>query len=268
MNCHDFDTRIQQLLDDRQSLSGDAELNSHAQHCANCEESLAAYDGLLRATQQLSRPVLSSGFAARVVAQVRSEPVELARTSETSQRQNWLAPVVAIAALLLLAVGVGTWANWNRVQRGDVATTQPDGGAGEKPATVDGVVGIAVPGRVAKSKSAPAAKTGQPGNELVLEKPQTVQPQIVDYPLPPVSPASGDAYYDYRSAIESLAMQLPGAVEHFDSMEMYAPGIRPIRESFSTAFETLWRTFPGRADARSGGPPQAWHPRGSAAEIA
>lgn len=239
MNCHTFDKRIQQLLDARQPLVGDALLEAHALACPACEETLATYQCMLLGVRQLPRPSLDSGFAARVVGEAQLPEVKVAARGGTSSRVRWLAPLATVAALLLVAVAVGVWSGNGR---GSADATVSAGGSPHNQAT-RGVVGVALPGPVGKAPSADeAVATHVPA--------PTVAPVA---PAPPYSAPLPYPVYDYRTAIESLTGQWPGTVGQFE----YAPGVRPIRESFSTAFETLLRTLPGRADGREPQPLQS-----------
>ena len=252
MNCQEFDQRIQQLLDDRASLTGDSELHAHALRCSNCEEIIAAYGSLLRGTNQLPRPVVGPKFALQVVKQATAEPVILAAGGGSSPRARHWAPLAAAAALVLLAVGLGTWANLNKARTGgggeivDSRELRPG-----KAGPARGVVGIVVPGPVGKTPEAAPGRAGQPPFSTPL------QPEMAAYPVPAARSGAEEEFYGYRISIHSLAMQLPGAVGQFNAVEEYAPGIRPIRESFSTALETLRRTFPGQPDQPATQPPQA-----------
>jgi hypothetical protein len=63
MQCVEFETRLNDLLDERLLPAGDAALVEHARDCAVCSELLAAHDVLLEGVQAL--PAIWLGDAAR-----------------------------------------------------------------------------------------------------------------------------------------------------------------------------------------------------------
>jgi hypothetical protein len=48
----------------------------------------------------------------------------------------------------------------------------------------------------------------------------------------------------YGQALQSLAAQVPQAVDRFDEVEEATPGLRPVRTSFTLAIGTIRRTIP------------------------
>lgn len=79
MQCVEFETRLNDLLDDRLAPSVDIGLVEHAQSCARCCELLAAHEALLEGAAAM--PVARLGeaerltMAYRVVAEVGSAPL-------------------------------------------------------------------------------------------------------------------------------------------------------------------------------------------------
>jgi hypothetical protein len=65
---------------------------------------------------------------------------------------------------------------------------------------------------------------------------------------------SPERFLEYRELFHLWALQLPDAVEQLESVEQYAPGIRPVRASFVVAIDTLYRTIPGSREPHSGVP--------------
>jgi hypothetical protein len=53
-----------------------------------------------------------------------------------------------------------------------------------------------------------------------------------------------------------LNFTLPEAVERFEEVERLAPGIRPLRASFSVIWDTLCRTIPGVRESEADGKPR------------
>jgi hypothetical protein len=99
MNREAFESRIQDLLDLRQSPSSDPELLRAAEASPELRQLLGAYQmfGALRRPI----PVPPSDLAERVVAAWREAPA--ARPRRTP---SWLAPFVAVAATLLVATTI------------------------------------------------------------------------------------------------------------------------------------------------------------------
>lgn len=258
MNCHEFESRIQMLLDDRRPLAGDGELAAHAMQCPACEEMLSTYEYMLRATSRLPKVQPSAQFASRVVTQAQGGGlVDVAPTTRGSRR-NWYVALAAIAALLLLAVGVGTFANRNRPD-GEIAIAQPNDDRQPQ------IVGLGTPGRVIKAGDTQVASAELPGGSSV-DGPEALQPVVAPpevevastFPIPTVTATNPEpGYFEYRWAFHSFASQLPEAVGRIESVEQYAPSIRPIRETFSAAFGTLLKTIPGRSDQNEMARPQA-----------
>jgi hypothetical protein len=115
MQCVEFESRLNDLLDERLLPGVDRSLAEHAQSCPGCCELLAAHELLLEGIQAL--PTVHFGdsarqrFAGRVVAEVGSSPlvhfrpgsqVELAKSGPVVVAKRSAAPL-AIAGLVLAA---------------------------------------------------------------------------------------------------------------------------------------------------------------------
>ncbi len=97
MQCDDFETRLQSLLDDRQPPERDASLQAHAAWCERCGQLLRTQEGLMRALRSV--PVHpSEDFSRRVIAEAK-----VGRAS-ANQRPWALVPaaLVALAASWLI----------------------------------------------------------------------------------------------------------------------------------------------------------------------
>ncbi len=74
MKCHEFEQRLNELLDERAPLDLDNVLSQHHQHCSGCQKLLRAYQDMLAAVR-LCEPPRPNGaatgeeFTRRVVAQ-------------------------------------------------------------------------------------------------------------------------------------------------------------------------------------------------------
>ena len=101
MQCEEFETRLNELLDARSGPERDAPLAAHAETCGSCRALLAAERIMLERFQADLRPAVSPEFTRQVLARSRfSRP----------RRQYVLA---ALAASLLIAAGIrwmpGVW---------------------------------------------------------------------------------------------------------------------------------------------------------------
>ena len=103
MNCVQFDSRLNLLLDQRRSPAADPALAAHASVCAKCDESLSDHVALITCVSQSRLPMPIAGFAGRVVAAAGPHVV-----SERRTRKILLAACVALssAAAMLLAISI------------------------------------------------------------------------------------------------------------------------------------------------------------------
>jgi len=134
MRCAEFESRLNDLLDERVEPAGDAVLTEHAERCPQCAELVAAHELLLEGTRLLPKVQLRPGeretLGRRVIAAMvadgppfRNTTVELANHQPlemVSARRPSLAMIalaVATAAAVLIAV-----LPWFR----DAAAPRPD----------------------------------------------------------------------------------------------------------------------------------------------
>lgn len=229
MQCHEFDERMHEFLDARRLPEQDPALLAHAGECGSCRQQLAAQESLFRGLGARRIAAVSPGFASRVVAQVHTADVRPA----LKPRRPWLlaAAIVSTAAAALLALGLFVNRQGPDVQPGGLVQQEPDAGAHQPPKGL-----IAVDPRGNQS----------PGPEAVA---QTLR-QPVDAPSAEMVPL--------EQAIQSLASQVPEAVQRLDEVEEATPGLRPVRTSFTLAIGTIRRTMPQQARQR---PPKSSSPR-------
>lgn len=255
MKCTDFENRLNELLDDRLSPQNDATLIAHAAGCADCREVLAAHESLFRGLAVLNHRTVAPELGKQVLREFTA-PAVAAGAQVTSlpplplpTKRRWF-PLLATAAAVLLAVGLSIWiVNRNRNARLAVQPA-PRGGHGN--------LAIIKPG----NRTTPAQLSPAP----LVAPPQAIAVQ----PAP-----SAEESEAYRQAMASLASQWSTNAQypqwpHVETInvEQYAPGIRPIRESFEVAIDALWRTIPaGRKDPRPT-PPQAVQPHGDMIDLA
>jgi predicted anti-sigma-YlaC factor YlaD len=98
MQCPEFKTRLDWILDHRESPRHDAKLRAHARQCSNCADWLDAHDMLLAGFQQAQFPRPVADFSLRVLGTVEAQRV---------QRKRWRVLAVAclsVAAALLVIV--------------------------------------------------------------------------------------------------------------------------------------------------------------------
>ena len=239
MKCHEFEDRLQSLLDDRQSPEADAQLVSHAASCEPCRQLLTGQRLLLAGLRRgVAHPpsgqLAQSVLARHVVACHQAEPMEaLVLDGSSAGRRAWrvLAWLAATAAAVAIAVTIYLS---SQPGRPNVAVSLP---------AVESVrpIGPSQPNReIVRNDSRPRKGNGRRA------------PSLGAFQL---LPRGG-----YGVTLADMATSsLPEAVERMEEVERYAPGIRPIRVSFAMLWNALWRTIPGFGSAESD--PQARHSR-------
>jgi hypothetical protein len=106
MQCENFESQLNELLDRRVTAQSEPELVRHARVCPRCGELLAGYETLLDGVELLHVPELDFDLADRVVA-------ELAR--DRASAGGWRSPAAVggllalAAALMLAAVPLTLW---------------------------------------------------------------------------------------------------------------------------------------------------------------
>lgn len=108
MNCVQFETRVNLVLDQRRSPADDPALAAHASACADCEQLLADHTVLVACVVENRTPLQPSrGFANRVIA---ASEISISAAAVHQRRNNriWLALGVALssAAAMLLALSI------------------------------------------------------------------------------------------------------------------------------------------------------------------
>lgn len=113
MLCSEFDSRVQDLLDERRAPELDAKLQSHARQCEQCRDQLEVLARLFGSLDLLEMPSLPSDFARRVVDSV-VDPAHPLTTQQRSRDPSFLVAVAIALTLLLAAIPVG----WQVLDRG------------------------------------------------------------------------------------------------------------------------------------------------------
>lgn len=226
MLCVEFEQRMHDLLDERQPPERDELLQAHVRGCPNCRQILLAQEDLFREIGRASRPALSGGFAARVVAQARSSSAA-ARTTRT--RRPWLLAAAVLSTAAAALVGLTIAMNLQSNAPSANAVTAP--GTENKPAQIHPATTLAV-------KNSPASR-----NVRVPRDSKTPgQPELADERA--LSATDVESLERYGQALQSFASQVPQAVDRLDEVEKATPGLRPVRSSFTLAIGTIRRTIP------------------------
>jgi hypothetical protein len=103
VRCEEFETRLNDLIDERVEPSADATLAAHAAECAACATLLREYAALLNGVTMLPRPAVPAGLSLRVVADWRAVP----RREAFRPRVRVL--LAMAAALLVAAIPAVSW---------------------------------------------------------------------------------------------------------------------------------------------------------------
>lgn len=264
MKCTDFEDRLNELLDDRRAPQDDAALQAHAEICSECREMLLAQESLFRGVALLQRRTPAPELGKRVLRELNAPgtpgnaPPPTLAPLPSPPRRSWL-PLLAAAAAVMLAVGFSVWL----VNRGNQVRNiaQPrDRGVHPKG------LAIGTPGKRVNPKQ---NESLVPPPQVAVKQPIVVSPETLS---PQTRILTPEEHEQYREAMASLATQLSTSaqwpqIDNID-MEHYAPGIRPIRESFGVALEALLKTIPSGKKDIAPTPPQALQPYGGMTDLA
>lgn len=117
MLCHEFNTRLQTLLDERKSPEEDPLLRDHAHGCSTCHGQLETMAAVLESLELCEPTEPSAGFAERVVGSVAFHHQRVDLSPE--RRAKVHLPLIAIAAAVLLLAAVPL--TWYLARPGEVA---------------------------------------------------------------------------------------------------------------------------------------------------
>ena len=122
MRCEDFESRLNEVLDERRPLSSAADLEGHVRQCGACRKVARSYEAMLAGLHYDAPPAEPVWLTARVVAEAGRHIGEAGRGKVLRFPRR--APAVALAAsVLLLAVGLA-WVNHRRGQLPDADGTR------------------------------------------------------------------------------------------------------------------------------------------------
>lgn len=121
MNCVQFESRLNLLLDQRRSPADDPALAAHALDCADCEQLLNDHAVLVACVAQIESPLPNRGFALRVVA--AAAPTIVAPRHDN---KNWTSLGIALssAAALMLVFSVVWRSRYARPVGGEQIATR------------------------------------------------------------------------------------------------------------------------------------------------
>ncbi len=199
MRCDEFESRLNEVLDERRPLSSDREVEEHIRHCGRCRDVARSYEAMTAGLHYDVVPPVPEGLTARIVDEVK----RAARESRPAERRvnvlrypQRLPAAALLAAVLLLAVTL-TWINHRRdadvpigkAETGQVARAgQPQN---QKPlphgvgnaidrqvvaATAQHETGSSAAENMLNLQSLPAAGWAQPGADWAQEMADGLQP--------------------------------------------------------------------------------------------
>lgn len=209
MNREAFESRVQEILDRRQSPSSDAELLRAAEDNPDLGRLLQAYD--LFGTLRRPRPAPSADLPQRVLNDVCQTP-----SLPERRLPAWFAPFVAVAATLLIATTI-SWQS-NQPTGAAVAPVVPkaDATAQAKPADRPGLDRLSR--EAAANYRELAATTGRSLNSAL---------SVMQAP-----PRTANASSKPAPSQDDWLRAVPG-------------GLRPLSNSTSGAVSSLLRVVPG-----------------------
>ena len=100
MQCGEFRTRLDSVVDARRSPEQDRQLSAHARHCPDCAQWMADYGALLDEINLAPTPALGSDFGLGVLQAAN------AHRQQKKRSRIWIATALSVAASLLIAVFV------------------------------------------------------------------------------------------------------------------------------------------------------------------
>lgn len=212
MNCHQFEERLNDLLDERLPVGEDESLREHAAECTDCRESWLAQQQLVDFFHK-NRPRLRKEWSQQNAVAV----VQPTKGSRSLLDVRWLIVAgVGIAAAVLLMFspawrptenlsGENSEGNLNRKKNAGLAVAQP---------------------------VSPQTRAATNPNEISAQAPNFAMP------------------FDQLIGWQQWVDRIPDSLEEIEQVEEMSPGLRPLRSSFSLAFHALWRTFPTSREPR------------------
>jgi hypothetical protein len=128
MQCHEFEQRLNDVLDERGDPSLEPQLLAHAQNCEPCRQLFAGQRVLLSGLRHCTAPSLPADFSRRVVM-VAAIPAPLARPRSSSKILLAAGVLLASAAAALLAVSLVWYARSREPAMAEAPTAARGAGA-------------------------------------------------------------------------------------------------------------------------------------------
>jgi hypothetical protein len=226
MHCHEFEHRLNEVLDQRGRPEADTLLAEHARRCAGCGERLAAQRLVFAGLTQRAVPAPSAALARRAIAQVVH-----ARPHRAPGRTRWwlaASAVLASAAAVLLAVSLVRYVRSGGPALAARHESDEQPAAGGRPRSRQ--FGMARP--AFRTQRGAASQPDGAGSSLVAP-PQS--DWLIEAPRIPAH---------VRSSLDQITVSIPPAPLHLDHMEQLAPGLRPVRASLTIIWQTLCSALP------------------------
>jgi len=253
VRCERFDTRLDEVLDARDSPLSDRQLRAHALGCSRCGRRLATISavlsGLPHSIGAAAHPLEDGDRAAaqRGTARVPRRPHVPARGLAAAVAAG------AVAAAILLAT-FGPGHDWSpRVTQ--VSVPRQDASVGAVPGEPRGA--LPAPTRFAPGDPSPAVPSGRAslGLEAMAVEPVPAAPTLPPAAAPPAALSLAplaSRWTDMRVLWTPEAFS--GQPTHW--VGQFAGGFRPLAHSFGSALSVLRRTLP-MGSAPDHEPPQA-----------
>lgn len=245
MRCHELEQQLQETLDLRRPLALNAAQAAHVETCDTCRiqvqdfqqlrELLAPrkkHSGNALIAQQIVVAALQGQFSDHdevELAQGKAAPAYQGYTPATKPRSSWYVALLSLSAVAL----VGATLSMIPRQAKDSTLLVANPGS---PAVAQANVPTApapVEEKLVATKGAPLVQPADPDAAAMA-----TAPQLQTTPIG----------WEYQMAISNWSKELPDAVSKLEEVQEFTPGLRPIKASFSTAIDTLLRTFPGSRD--------------------
>jgi len=218
MKCEEFEGRLQDLLDRRVSPNLDEQLDAHVVDCVNCRRLLLATSSLLDGVALNDFPEPSESFTDRVIIAATTNEKNLLPRSVAA-----ISMLAVVAALLLVAVLPGLITLLEPTNQSEVLSN--NSGMNTRSESNKGITQTVPPGV-------------DPEDETYGEVNRTNAEDELSDPL--------------------IALNLSSLAEASQQINSdKIPGVRPIRSSFTVAFDLIRRTFPGGGKSESTAKPQA-----------
>lgn len=205
MQCVEFESRLNRVLDSRLSPDDDGQLAEHARECDDCSSLMQAQRALF-AGLRAGRAAVPVDLADRVVSRRHTE---VTRSRARWRNAGWTVLLATAASLAGLAVIA--WSNRN---------PQPS---------------------IVKTPEAPQQKNAGAGRGLAIA---TIGPKRGTETRNDETPKAADKFDAYFVVLENFASQISDSKEFDEVSESLEPGIKPIRSSFELALDALRRTLP------------------------